>query len=383
MRTPDLKRRPTAMLTAVLIGATSLSACGGNTETSKASGPDTSSLSQKGQDRLDAVKKGLGVSPATEGPKPEPGKKIWFIASAMVESVAVSAQGFQDAAKAVGWQTKVIDGKSQPDVMLSGIEQAVAARADGIVLYTIDCAWVKNGLAAAKRAGIPVVGIESENCDPSLESVPTYVDGDYAEWGHRLGSDMALWMAARAKGSGKIIELRETDLAITRDETEGVQAGIKEECPACEIVPVEFTGPEIGPALQQKVSQALLQNPNAVGMIVPYDDLLIAGISSAVVSSGRNDQLHVVSVGGTTPALDLMRQNRGLDADLAIDTRWEGFAAVDWLNRLLHGQTPTGQSAPTGIGHQLVEAGDLPKTGRVPANVDFEAIYKKSWGVGQ
>lgn len=377
-------RRATAAVAALLVGAAPLSACGSGSESSAGSGPDISTLSQEGQDRLELLYDGAGTSPAAEGPKPQPGKDVWFIASGMqIEIIAVGAEGFEDAGEAVGWDTKVVDGKFQPSLWLTGIQQAVAARADGIVLYAIDCAAVKNGLEAAKDAGIPVVAVESEDCDPSLETVLTYADGDFPTFARQLGSDQALWAAASANGKGTIIELRETDAAITLYQSEGLAATLKEECPDCKHVTVEFTAPEIGPALQQKVEQALLKNPEAIGMLVPYDDLLVAGVSSAIVSSGRGSQVKVISVGGTTAALDLMRQNRGLNADLVFDTRWEAFAAVDWMNRLLQGETPTGESAPTGIGQQLVEQGDVPKDGKVGATVDYEAIYKKSWGVGE
>jgi ribose transport system substrate-binding protein len=379
---PDSVRRAVAALAMALIALAAVTACSSSTTRHTGSGSDASSLSQAGQDRLAALLKGTGTPPAPDGPKALSGKNIWFIASGMsVESVAVGVAGFQDAAKSMGWHTTVVDGKFEPNLFLSGIEQAVAARADGIVIYAIDCASVKNGLEAAKSARIPVVGIESQNCDPSLESVIPYAAGDFAAWGRQLGSDMALWMSAQAKGSGTIIDLRETDLEITRAETAGVKASFATDCPHCKLVPVEFTATDIGPGLQQKVGQAILQNPTAIGVIVPYDDLLISGVSSAVVSSGRVDQLKVISVGGTTPALDIMRQHRGLNADLVVDTRWEGFGAADWMNRLLHGQTPDPKTAATGIGHQLISASHLPAAGLVPDTVDFAAIYDKSWGV--
>lgn len=385
MRTSASHRRAAAGLAAVLLGAATVSACSSDAGSDKSSGPDLSTLSDEGQQRLEALYDGIGTPPAAEGPAPQAGKEVWFITAGMaVESVAIGAQGFEEAADALGWKATVVDGKFEPNRWLTGIEQAVAAGADGIVLYTIDCASVKNGLDAAKNAGIPVVGIESQDCDPSLMSVVPYADGDFAEWGKALGSDMALWLAASADDKATFIELHETDIEITRAASTGFNETMASECPDCEVVEVEFTATDIGPALQQKVEQALLKNPEAVGMAVPYDDLLVAGVSSAIVSSGRAAKMKVISVGGTTPALDIMRQGRGLDADLVIDTRWEGFAAADWMNRLLNGETPTVEDAPSGIGHQLVETDrGLPEEGKVPASVDFAAIYEESWGAGE
>jgi hypothetical protein len=44
--------------------------------------------------------------------------------------------------------------------------------------------------------------------------------------------------------------------------------------------------------------------------------------------------------------------------------------------------TPTAATAATGIGIQLVDRDhNLTPSGAVPSTVDFEAIYKKAWGV--
>ena len=44
---------------------------------------------------------------------------------------------------------------------------------------------------------------------------------------------------------------------------------------------------DFGPALEEKISTALLRNPKANGMAVSYDDLVTVGGSAAVMSSGR------------------------------------------------------------------------------------------------
>jgi ribose transport system substrate-binding protein len=126
-----------------------------------------------------------------------------------------------------------------------------------------------------------------------------------------------------------------------------------------------------------------LQHPTATGLFAPYDALMTSGVAAAVQGSGRAAQINVISGGGSVPNLDLVRQNRGQNADLIFSSRWEGFAAVDWMNRLFHGMTPTASNAATGIGFQLVDTDhNLTESGPVPSTVDFEAIYKKAWGVG-
>src|SRR5207244_3512101 len=52
---------------------------------------------------------------------------------------------------------------------VDGIRQAIAAKADGIILWAVDCAPVKAPLQDAKKAGIPVVGWEAIDCDQTID----------------------------------------------------------------------------------------------------------------------------------------------------------------------------------------------------------------------
>jgi ribose transport system substrate-binding protein len=186
---------------------------------------------------------------------------------------------------------------------------------------------------------------------------------------------------AKSNSNAKVIELKETDSEATLLESQGFEATLKAGCAGCSVVPVTFTAADIGPGLQQKTQQALLQHPDATGLFAPYDALMTSGVAAAVQGSGRAKQINVISGAGSVPDLDLIRQGRGQNADLVFSSRWEGFAAVDWMNRLFHGITPTAATAPTGIGIQLVDKDhNLTQSGAVPSTVDFEAIYKKAWG---
>jgi ribose transport system substrate-binding protein len=48
------------------------------------------------------------------------------------------------------------------------VRSAIAAKADGIILVSIDCAAVKSPLQAARRAGIKIFGFYGIDCDDEL-----------------------------------------------------------------------------------------------------------------------------------------------------------------------------------------------------------------------
>jgi ribose transport system substrate-binding protein len=384
-------RKAATVLGIVLAGTLATAGCsssakGGTEGGTKGTVAADATHSSSGSAALATLYKGTSTSPVTTAPKPAPGKKVWIISSGQSLDVAAQATGgAADAAKAIGWSAEIFDGKYQPNLFLDGVQQAIAAHAGGIILYAIDCSYVKTGLQTAKRAGIPVVGIESQDCSPSLETALTYAPtyGDFLGLEKGWGAAAATWLGAKTSSNATVLELKQTDSKATLLESQGFEAALKAACAGCSIVTVTFTGSDIGPELQQKVQQALLKHPTTTGLFAPYDALMTSGVAAAVQGSGRATQINVISGGGSVPNLDLIRQGRGQNADLVFLSRWEGFAAVDWLNRLFHGITPTASNAPTGIGFQLVDKDhNLTKSGPVPSTIDFEAIYKKAWGVG-
>jgi hypothetical protein len=87
---------------------------------------------------------------------------------------------------------------------------------------------------------------------------------------------------------------------------------------------------------------------------------------------------------GTAPIVDLIHQDRGVNAGVGYSVRWEGWAALDALNRLFAGEKPEGAGFESGMGAQLFDAKtNLPPAGeRFDSEVDFEAAYRKAWGLG-
>ena len=74
-----------------------------------------------------------------------------------------------------------------------------------------------------------------------------------------------------------------------------------------------------------------------------------------------------------------MRENKGQDAACAFPSQWVGWAAVDALNSIFHGEKPR----DSGAGLKLIDREhNLPPAGKgyEPAT-DFRAAYKKAWGV--
>jgi ribose transport system substrate-binding protein len=369
------------ILTALVLAACGSSDKGGSDE--KASSGDVA----KYQQQLDALYKGTYEAPSGGPVKPPPGKNIWIISTGQeIETAQNASAAMEEAGKTLNWDVTLFDGKFESSRQLSGIEQALADKADGIVLLYVDCAPVKAGIQRAVDAGVAVVGIESKDCEPSLENhVVKYAgDQDFATWvAHGFGGTQAKWVIAKTKGQAKTIVTVQSDLyttAVTYD------PGITDEfakCDTCEIVDtIEFVGTEFGPPLQQKIEQALNKYPEANSFIGAYDAVLTGGGGAAALrASGRLDQIESMGGEGSVPGIDLIYNHAGMDACSGIPTAWEGYGAIMGLARVFAGQDPN--QGNSGIGAQACDIDhNLPPKGKsYEAPIDFVAEYEKLWGV--
>jgi ribose transport system substrate-binding protein len=378
--------RPLGLLGLVAIAGLALSACSSSDDGGsggRASGGDVA----KYQRQLDALYKGTYRAPSGGPVDPPPGKNVWIISTGQeIETAQNASAAMEEAGKTLGWDVTLLDGKFESSRQLSGIEQALADKADGIVLLYVDCAPVKAGIQQAKAAGVAVVGIESKDCSPSLEDhVVKYAGNeDFATWvAHRFGGTQAKWVIAKTKGEAKTIVTVETDLyttAVTYDP--GITAEF-EKCKTCEIVDtIDFVGSEFGPPLQQKIEQSLNQHPEANSFIAAYDAVLTGGGGAAALrASGRLDEIESMGGEGSVPGIELIYNQAGMDACSGIPTAWEGYGAIMGLARIFAGQDP--ERGNSGIGAQACDIDhNLPPKGEsYQAPIDFVAEYRKLWGV--
>jgi ribose transport system substrate-binding protein len=372
----------------MVAAATGLVACGGSDRNSgdpngKPSGSDVARYERE----LATLYKGTYEKPSGGPVRPPRGKNVWVISTGQTIEAAINASAaMEEAGQELGWDVSVFDGKFDSNRQISGIERALADGADGIVLIYIDCPPVKAALQQARAAGVEVVGIQSQECEPSLESHVIRYAGhrDFVTYlSHGFGGTQAKWVIAKTKGEAKTIVTAETDLYSTRVTYD---PGITDEfarCETCEIVDtVEFVGSEFGPALQQKIEQSLNQHPEANSFIAAYDAVMTGGGGAAALrASGRLDELEVMGGEGSKPGIELIYDRAGMDACTGTPTGWEGYAAIMSLARIFAGQDP--ERGDSGIGEQVCDLDhNLPPRGEgYRAPIDYVAAYRELWGL--
>ena len=324
--------------------------------------------------------------PPTKATVPPRGITVFFIGAALAApGISEPADALAEAGRRLGWKVVAVDGKFEPNTQLNAVNQAVAAGADAIVLHSIDCPTVRSGLIKAQKAGIPVVVVESVDCNEGgnkgqslFTAEVTFREGRFLTWIAKYGEAQGTWLAAKApQGEGRIIEFVETDALSTRLAAQGFEKTYKTLCPTCKIVTrVSFVGADYG-KLQQKATAALLAHPDANQIYGNHDAAVTAGIAAAVMGSHRTIQ--VMGGPGNVANATLVRNHRGQSAGVGVTVRWEGFAAADAIIRILN-KEPVLSS---GIGLQVYDAQhNLPPRGKAfGPPIDFRTAYYKTWGV--
>lgn len=364
--------------------AFALPACGSDDAGDASAGG--SGYLETAESKLERAFSGTNETPPAAGPPAQRGKSVWIISCGQsLEGCSDATRAEQAAAEEVGWEVRVFDGKLDPATFNGGVRQAVAAGADGIILNTIDCPLVRAALQQAKREGVEVVGLYSLDCDEAVPGSPSlFTSVNYGPGGSSYTRYVSAWAAPRADwlisetgGQAKVIDFVQTDVPAVQLVERGFAAEL-EKCTGCKVVSrVTFSSADIGPRLQQKAEQAIIKNPEANAVHVPYDGAVVAGIGPAIVASGKSDRLAVMGGEGNATNVKLIAGDKGQDAANAVEVEWLGWAAVDTLNRVLAGQG----AAPQGIGWQIVDRDhNIGEAGTYQVDVDFKSAYRKVWG---
>jgi ribose transport system substrate-binding protein len=385
---PALSSSRLAALTAVL--ALALTACSG---LGPAPAPTKSAVDYSAQamQATQAAISGTYHEPSAQPRPAAPGKKLAVISSGQnAISSLVPASAVMEAAKVIGWDAKLYDGKLDPKSWPGLVAQAVASGVAGIVLVAVDCPAVAQPLAEAKAKGIKIVGIFAFDCnDPLFGGNGPALFSSYVDFGPPVnrniddfsdlyGADQANTMIAQTDGKAKVVLVTDNEFTSIRHVIQGFRNTIAK-CATCSIVgEVDIKAADLTtPNAAAAVLKVLQDHPEANAVKSPYTAATLAAVSPAVMKTNRAASLYVMGGEGFEPELDLIRKHQGVSAVTIIPSDWYGWAAVDTMNSLFIGQEP----ADSGLGWQLIDDEvNPPSNNAYKPTIDFRTAYRTAWG---
>lgn len=323
------------------------------------------------------VKKGERTITRWPGPKSGPiahaGKFLVSIPCARVAyGCARIDDGVRAASKVLGWRVLSIDPAGDPAKANAAVRQAISLHASGIVVGALDPALLKNAIAAARAAGIPVV-------DPvaARPVSATGINHDIKIHGYTEGQVLGAYIAIASGGKAHVGIMDDKEFPHQALRTGGLKNSLSR-CGGCSVVgESDFVVTDIGTQLGPKSQSFLQANPSIDWLDVAFD----AAASSVVIADQQSGarKVNIVSMDANPQNVAFIQQGKQ-NATVGAPLDWAGWAAVDNLNRIFNKQAPTRDD---GIPLRLVtkdNVADFVKHGYGPVN--YKAKYTQLWKTG-
>jgi ribose transport system substrate-binding protein len=373
-----------AAAAAIAAVALALSACSAGEAEPAATTASDESLSSDAQVALDRAFEGIGstLDELSDVSTDEVLSLYVVSCGEQVPGCSVPTAAVKEAAETVGWTPTIADGKLNPEGFATAIRQAIAGGADIIVPIGIGCGIAQAAFQEAVDAGIIVVGGGGvDDCDPQLWAATRLWLPDYTpvqQW-EAFGQLQADYAYGKTGGDVKAVVINFTGQVWGQWITDGFSAQL-DQTGGEVVATVDVSDPEVADgSFVQKVTTALLSEPDANVLAVPIDAYLTNGLAAAIVQAGLDEQLLVIGRSGDEAALDLIRQGgAGIDATIGSAVQWGAWGSVDTALRVLAGTDP----AYIGESMQAIDAdNNMPESGQYQGSVDFRTIFEQKWGV--
>jgi ribose transport system substrate-binding protein len=380
------------MALALLASVVALAACGSSEDSS------TDNSAARSGDSADpavaeakaAAEKGFkgNIYPVpTNGPAAQKGKNVWVISCGEAYyGCHLATEEVKKAAAVLDWKTTITDGKASPQVASGLIRQAIAAKADGVIIFSFDCPGIKSALLAAKSASIPVVNSFGLDCDDpafgsqakqfTVTSYPAPVEF-WQEWSR----DRARYLIQRTNGKVTVLNVHPTDQRIHQYADQAFQSELAK-CKGCKVIDVPFTFSQVPNPFTQIVRNAVLAHPEANAISNAIDATLDLGYKSVVqAAKAKNPDMIVNGGDGSPTSLEMIKEGL-LDVSVFQTFAYNAWAVADSMNRVFAGEDPKEIAALKGSGWQWVDKAHLSSVPSLPfmGSVDFVSGYKKLWG---
>lgn len=315
------------------------------------------------------------------GPKAQEGKTIVVLAGDLKNGGILGVTtGVEEAAAAIGWQVKVLDGAGSIGGRTAAFGQAMALKPAGIIINGFDAVEQAPALEQAKAAGIPLVAWHAGPVIGPDEKTGLFanVSTDAME----VSKSAADWAYADAKGKPGVVIFTDSTYAIAIAKADKMKEEIEKlggkvlEYVDTPIAETSQRMPQLTTSLLQKYGD---QWTHSLAINDLYFDFM--GPSLAAAGKGGTDApINVAAGDGSESAYQRIRAGQFQKVTVAEPLNLQGWQLVDELNRAFAGQQWSGYLSPLHVvTADNVEFDGGPKNSFDPEN-GYRDEYKKLWG---
>ena len=374
--------RVRAALAACLLavaGGLALSACGDDTDdgAGAATAQDGGSAVADAQAAVETA-----MAPRTEedsqlptsGPKAVPDKSlISIVCAAAIEGCRAISDAQVEAAEAIGWDARIIDGRGSPAGWNDAIEAAISARPDVIALAAILPSAVSGALERAESQGITVICTQCGA--PAGEAGVDASTGD--EVNPIVGEYLGNYIVAESDGEANVLMWYYPEFGISKLRHDAAKK-VLDACAGCTTESIEVKISEWGTTLPDRVQTLLAQNPDINWIYSPADETAIDAVN-AIQAAGRSGEVRVAGGNGNLQALEAIKSDPTYAATSAVSYAFSSWAGIDNANRVLAGEETVETTSPVRLIDQS-NSDAIPAGEYYSGDVDFRSAFESIWG---
>ncbi|CAN7708398.1 MULTISPECIES: substrate-binding domain-containing protein [Neorhizobium] len=321
---------------------------------------------------------------AWDGPKTSPkaqeGKTIVVLAGDLKNGGILGVTtGVEEAAKAIGWEVKVLDGAGSIGGRTAAFGQALALKPAGIIINGFDAVEQAPALEQVKAAGIPLV---AWHAGPVIgPDKKTGLFANVSTDAMEVSKAAADYAYVDAKGKPGVIIFTDSTYAIAIAKADKMKAEI-EVLGGTVLAYVDTPIAETSQRMPQLTTSLLQKYGDKWTHSLAINDLYFdfMGPSLAAAGKGGTDApINVAAGDGSESAYQRIRAGQFQKVTVAEPLNLQGWQLVDELNRAFAGETWSGYLSPL----HVVTSGNVefdggPKNSFDPDN-GYRDEYKKLW----
>jgi ribose transport system substrate-binding protein len=184
------------------------------------------------------------------------------------------------------------------DSQAQQIEQAIAQKPDALVVLPQDGEALTPVAQKAERAGIPVINIDRTFSKPDAATATILGDN------YQIGTLAADYIGDQLKCSGNVAEIQGlAGISVTEDRSKGFTDELKKKCPNGGIKIVASQPGDFNPDTGLKVMENILNANKKIDAVYTHDDDMAQGVVQAIRNAGRDNDMFLTGVGGSSDAM--------------------------------------------------------------------------------
>ena len=318
----------------------------------------------------------------TTGPKGATGKTIVVLGADMKNGGILGVtKGVEEAAAALGWTVKTLDGAGSIGGRTAAFGQALALNPDGIIINGFDAVEQKPAMEQAKAAKIPMAAWHAAPTVGPIDDlgIIANVSTDPME----VSKAAADWAFVDAKGKPGVIIFTDSTYQIAIAKADRMKKEIEDlggkvlEYVDTPIAETSQRMPQLTTSLLQKYGDAWT---HSLALNDLYFDFMGPSLAAAG-KSGTDAPINVAAGDGSESAYQRIRSSQFQKVTVAEPLNLQGWQLVDELNRAMAGEKWSGYISPLHVvTSDNVEFDGGPDNRFDPGN-GYRDEYKKVWGV--